>query len=313
MVIALGAWALVLWDGKGWDVALYRSFITVSSAGIANEPTNNVERLTTVVMVLVGVSLYLLAGALVFESIASRVLSTSWRARRQRARIGHLAGHHIVCGYGRVGQAAAQELKASGADYLVIELEPEQVASARANGELVVEGDATDPLVLEEAGLARANGLIVTLDTDAENLYVVLVANERKPELLIAARASSEAAAAKLKAAGADRLVSPYESAGRKLAAMALNPQLENIVDLTVSSGVDLRLAQIEVSTGSWAEGRTLQELGSETRAKPVAMREPQGVRLELDLSHRLVPGDVVIGLGGEGAVALLEARCHSN
>lgn len=307
LVLLAGTVASHLFAGERWWPAFYRSFL-IASSGEPAAADALPEQLINIGLVVFGVAAYLWGFSLVARAFAGRLLASG--ARRERRRIVKLAGHQILCGFGRVGKTAAAELAIAGVPFVLVESGAKQILLAREQGLLVVEGDATDAAVLRRAGIANAAGLIATLDTDAQNLYVVLIAHELKPELLIAARATGEPAAAKLRAAGADRIVSPYESAGKKLAAFAANPQLENWVDLSSYVGGDLRLVQLDVDRGSWAAGKTLSELEAVSQAKTVALR-PSGSATEIELTlagaRVLSPRDVVIALGTAEAVAELE------
>ena len=56
----------------------------------------------------------------------------------------------------------------------------------RADGKILfIEGDATHDDVLMEAGLERAKALITALPSDAANVFVVLTARDKNPNLKI--------------------------------------------------------------------------------------------------------------------------------
>ena len=132
--------------------------------------------------------------------------------------VDELRGHFVVCGYGRVGSTVAHELVHDGESFVVIDVNPESLGRARDDGYLVVEGDATDDATLRAGGITRAKGLVATIDSDAQNVYVILSARALNPGLFVVGRASTPSAEEKLARAGADRVVSPYTMAGRRLA-----------------------------------------------------------------------------------------------
>ena len=120
-----------------------------------------------------------------------------------------LRGHFILAGYGRVGATVARELAHADQRFVVVDINAESLARAQADGHLVVMGDATNDEILRAAGIDRARGLITTIDTDANNVYVTLSARALNPSLFIVARANQDGSEAKLAQAGADRIVSP--------------------------------------------------------------------------------------------------------
>lgn len=133
--------------------------------------------------------------------------------------------HFIICGYGRVGQRVAHELRQATEPYVVLDSKPAALAAALKRGDLFVDGRSTSDDDLRAAGLERARGLIACADSNLENVYTTLSARALRPELQIVARASSEEASNKLLLAGANHAIDPYTTAGRQMARLALEPR----------------------------------------------------------------------------------------
>ena len=90
------------------------------------------------------------------------------------------------------------------------------------------------------AGIKNCRSLVVSLPSDASNLYVVLSAKALNNTCRLIARAANEEAANKLKLAGADAVVSPYVAAGRTMAASALRPIAVDFIDLLAGSDCEI-------------------------------------------------------------------------
>jgi voltage-gated potassium channel len=110
-----------------------------------------------------------------------------------------------------------------------------------------VEADASQEEVLKRVGIDRARGLIAAVGTDAENVYAVLSARVLRPDLFIISRAETEDATIKLKRAGADRVLSPYQIGAVQMAQTALRPAVVDFVELATSAD-NLELAMEEVA-----------------------------------------------------------------
>ena len=145
---------------------------------------------------------------------------------------------------------------------VVIDIRPDSLEHARRDGHLVVEGDATADETLRLAGLDRARGLVATIDSDANNVYVTLSARALNPKLFIVGRANAEGAEAKLLQAGANRVVSPYTMAGRRMAELAIRPRVADFIDAALSHG-ELRFSmeELEVAEGGPLTGRSVGQL----------------------------------------------------
>jgi voltage-gated potassium channel len=234
-----------------------------------------------------------------------------WADRRRRRGIEALRDHYIICGFGRVGRRVAEEFRHEGAQYVVLDFSPEAKEAAAEAGVLFVEGNGTDDDDLREAGLERAHGLIAASDDDADNLYITLSARSVKDDLFIVARASNEDAAKKLRLAGADRIVQPYQAAGRVMANLILRPQVTAFVDVvTTASGNDLRFEEIEVTTASGQGGKSIRDLDirKETGALVVALRKRDGTFDTTPTPEAVLDiGDVLIAAGTEEELRALE------
>ena len=91
--------------------------------------------------------------------------------------IERLDNHFIICGYGRVGRRAAEEMVASGEPFVVLDVNPAAIDVARERGVLHIEGSGTEDENLTRAGIDRARGLIASADSDSENVYITLSAH----------------------------------------------------------------------------------------------------------------------------------------
>jgi uncharacterized UPF0146 family protein len=84
-----------------------------------------------------------------------------------------LTNHVVIAGYGRVGAAVAAQLKAAGADFIAVDLDPHRINEARAAGLPVYFGDATRPEILEAVHVERARALVVAVDNPQVALRTV--------------------------------------------------------------------------------------------------------------------------------------------
>jgi voltage-gated potassium channel len=158
--------------------------------------------------------------------------------------------------------------------------------------------------VLREAGIERARGVISCVDSDSDNVFITLTVRGLRPDLPIVARASAESAEAKLRRAGATRVISPYKSSGAEMARVALNPQSLGALDV----GPHLRVEEIEVAAGSAGAGRPVGEVGG--GAMIVGVRDTSGrFHAQPSPDTVLAPGDVVTAMGSEPALEAVAAR----
>lgn len=309
LVVGTVGFAAIL--GEGVVDALYRTVVTVYTAGLVAPPESTGAKLFTLLLIVWGVAIFLYVFGLVIELVVRGTVSGTWAERRMRRRMERLEDHYIICGYGRVGREVGREFTAAGVPFVVLDFNADALEAARANNVTFVEGNGTDDADLEATGLARARGLVASSDSDTDNLYITLSAREARPDLLIVARAADSAAAQKLRLAGADRVVQPYSTAGREMAKLVLKPQVAAFLDAaSAAGGPDLHFEEVEVTAASGLAGKSIREIRvrDETGAVIIAVRKRDG-SFDATPSPAAVldESDVVICVGTRDELSALE------
>ena len=297
--------------GEGWVAAFYRAVVTTTLTGLDTPPPTAGGMLFTVLLLLAGVVIFLYIAGAVVELITRGVVGGALAERKRRRTIEELENHVIICGFGRVGRAVAEEVRTAGRPCVVVDINEESVASAEEAGFLVIHGNGTEDEELARAGIRRAHALVACADSDEKNVFITLSARSTSPDLVIVARASGQGTAEKLRRAGADRVVEPYASAGRTMATQVLKPQVAALLEVAGAGGApDLRFEEIVVTDGCDACERSLRELDlrGRTGASVVAVRHRDGVLIASPAAEeRLGAGDVVIAMGSPDQIGRLE------
>ena len=264
-VLAVSVVGTVGYLVMGWSIgdAAYMTGITLTTVGYKEvRELDGLGRLWTVMVAVAGVGIIFGSVGIVAEAVLSEAVSGRREAKRMTEAIDELKGHMILCGYGRVGSTVARELDHVGEPFVVIDINAASLAAAQTDGHLVVMGDATADAVLRQAGIDRARGLITTIDSDANNVYVTLSARSLNPGLFIVARANQEGSEAKLAQAGANRVVSPYMRAGRQIAELAVRPGVADFIDFALSHGEPaFSIEAVVVRPGGPLDGQTVEML----------------------------------------------------
>lgn len=297
--------------GESWHAALYRTIVTASLTGLDSTPRGLWAEVLTIAIVISGVAIFGYLAAQVFDSIAHGILGGAFKEKRRRKMLDQLRDHIIICGYGRVGRRVVEELRDSGVPHVVIDIGDEALERAAADGVLTIEGSGAEDEKLEQAGIAHARGVIVASDDDADNLYITLSVKSRRPDVTVIVRASSEAAERNLKLAGADRVVTPYATAGRVMANLMIKPQVTAFVNLLTSAQEpDLGFEEIVVKSTCGAVGLTIGELNiaKRTGAYIVAVRKQgRGLEPRPTKDTLLEESDVIVGIGSPDEIRKLE------
>ncbi|MEY3887310.1 MAG: Glutathione-regulated potassium-efflux system protein KefC [Pseudomonadota bacterium] len=130
--------------------------------------------------------------------------------------------HIIICGYGRCGQNLAKLLKSQNIAYMALDLDPDRVNRAIAQGDKVAYGDAARLQSLMAVGLARASAVVVTYLDNASSLKVVSLTREHAPQVPVVVRTQDDRDLDKFQAAGATEVVPETIEGSLMLATHAL-------------------------------------------------------------------------------------------
>ena len=158
---------------------------------------------------------------------------------------------------------------------MVIESKPELEPLLAEHGVRYIPGDPADEAVLRQADIERARGLICAVDSDAANVFITLTSQALNPGLRIVARASEQASIGKLVRADADEVVSPYGLTGRRMAVLAVQPSVLEVLDL-LNLGSDIRLEEVAVRAGTHLDSLTIAEARERyARVTILALKKP--------------------------------------
>jgi voltage-gated potassium channel len=281
--------------------AFYQTLTTISTVGFGEFGSDIDTRYRVVTSLLiifgVGIALYTLAAA--FEAVVEGGLTEQLGRSRMQKVLDRLDNHVIVCGWGQVGQAISQALGALGESVVVVDTREDLLEVAELPA---LVGDATDDRILRQAGIERARGLVVALDSDSQCTYVTLSGRSINPDLFIVARANGPGAAPKLRQAGADRVVNPHQIGGARMAAFVTQPNVADFLGEAMhDKQFEVELREIAVGPGSILDGTIIEDAGliDATGVTVLAIRRPDGsFHNHPDPSVRLGAGDVLIVLG---------------
>ncbi len=312
-VISLGTAGFILIEGYPPFDAFYMTLTTITTVGYMEvHPLSNTGRIFNVFLILTGVSTAFLAIGMMTQTVIEMEMGEALARRRARRMIEKLKDHYIVCGYGRVGAGAAQELKSAGVPFVVVDRNQERVDEAIRGGMLAMTADSTRDETLRQAGVERAKGVVAALETDADNLYLVLSAKTLNPGIRIAARTSEEESEEKLRRVGADVVFTPYSITGHRLALALLRPGVFEFLRVTSRNiGLDVSIEELKVGEASELAGKTLRQLQvrRELGVIVLAIGKASGQMLfNPPADAELAAGDTLIAMGERDNLSRLSA-----
>ena len=312
LVVTLGAIGTVGYMViEGWDFldSLYMVVITLATVGFKEvHDLSPAGTIFTILLIVFGLFVLYQVLRVIGEYVIENKLEDVLTNRSMERTLKSISDHYIICGYGRVGKQIVQEFLSDNARFVILERRPELIAEAQAAGFLVVTGDSTEEEVLKRAGIANAKCLVVALGNDSDTVLTIVTAKSLNNDLFIVARANGDNTAAKLLRIGANRVVSPHQIGGFRMANFAINPTtadfLDDVQDLT---NKEIQISDVLVSNQSPVAGYAISEKLSNRNIgiTILAIHKPDGNAIINPVGDAMVEaGDRLILLGTKDKVA---------
>ena len=269
VILAFGTVGFVVIEDYPAFDAFYMPLTTVTTVGYGEiRALSHAGRIFNSFLIAFGVTVIFLAVGAMTQTLIELELNQFFGKRRIKSMIDKLEGHYIVCGFGRLGRAAAAELTQARVPFVVIDKNEDRAEAAIKAGMLAVCADASRDDTLRELGIAKAKGLVATLATDADNLFLILSAKALNSRVQLSARVDQEASAEKMRRAGADFVFAPYSSTGHRMAQALLKPHVHQFISSTTQGGnfggIDnVGIEQVQVSSRSPFADQTLAHMHS--------------------------------------------------
>lgn len=300
-VLILGTIGYMLTDNFSFVDAMYTTVNMMATVGHVIHPLSTSGRILTMFLIVLGVGSLLYTFGAGMEFVIEGHLNLAVRRYFMEKKIAALRNHAIICGFGRVGSQIAEVLAAAQKPFVIIDEHEYNVATCIEQGYPALQGDATNDESLRSAGIHHAACLLVATDSDAHNISIALSARHINSRLFIVARANHNETEAKLKLAGADRVLSPYTIAGHRMANLALQPGVIEFFDaITKAGNVELALREVRLAETSPLVGKTIADAQNflSDGTQIVALKKKSGLIVGSRLETCVEKGDTVIVVG---------------
>ena len=261
-LIIIGSLGYYYIGGSDWTLldSLYMTIITLASVGYGEvHELDNLGKIWSILLIIFGVTG---VGAL-FRTINEEFIQSQlfWKKKMKKT-ISKLKDHYVICGYGRMGAVIANELSDKGKKFVIIDNSEEKIEIIRENGMLCLQSDATSEETLKSAGIDKASGVAVVLDTDQDNLFVTMSIKTVYPDTFLLSRCSRKENQTKLIRAGANKVINPYISGGHRMAEILIKPQVEDSISVVSpkDSKVNLTIDEISLTGVQKYNGVSIKE-----------------------------------------------------
>lgn len=238
LFIIFGTLGFMYSEGMNVLDAVWYSIMTLTTVGF-QVPDNfsDLGKIITIFLMLFGVGAVLYGLTALALEFFNGNFAKEYKQNLIKKRMKNLENHIIICGFGRNGRQAARKLILHKKQFVIIDKKPLENRDDEFRDTIFINGNAIVDEVLKEAGVEKAYGIIASLPSDADNLFIVISAKEMNPNIKVISRASNSNTINKLKTAGAENVIMPDKIGGEHMASLLITPDLVEFVDNIVLEG----------------------------------------------------------------------------
>ena len=319
VLVVFGVVGYMSIEGDDFLNSLYMTIITISTVGFGEiHKLSTPGKIFTIFLIMLSFGTYAYAISIITTYFVESKLSIWFlKGTRGKSTLKKMENHVIICGYGRNGQQAAEELKMFNKSVVIIEYKHNIIIDNLEQQFRFIEGDATNDEILKSANINTASALITTLPNDADNLFVVLSARSMNPDLQIISRASSESSEKKLRIAGANNVILPEKVGGNHMAVLVAKPDIVEFLEhLSIRGSSPTNLEEIVCSNlQSEISCKSIHEIGirQKSGANIIGFKTPEGeFILNPSPETNVIPGSKLFVLGTQEQIETMKKMLHS-
>ncbi len=241
--------------------AFYWAIVTMATVGYGDIiPHTTGGRLVAIMLILTSLGVLSFFTSILIAAFNEKM--PVLREKRTIAELGRYKDFIIICGYGRVGQEIAKQLRKDKQNFIVIDKKAPNVELAKRHNFLAIHNDASNNDVLLSAGICRgATTVLCITGDDVTNVYVTLTSRHLNKDVRIISRANREDNASKLYQAGADHVIRPFEIAGLLAAEFLGQPVAFEAISGILQNQTEIVMETIPVNEGSSLQDQEVEQL----------------------------------------------------
>ncbi|MCK9336747.1 MAG: potassium channel protein [Arcobacteraceae bacterium] len=271
------------------------TFSTTGFGSLNEENFSNAGIIFTVTLIIFGFAVLTFSVGILLKVIADGTLFRLIKERSMLYKIARLRNHFVVFYHNEYTAQLAKQFRASHIPFVVVDPDPniEQIALENKYPYFIQEEPYIERAFLK-SHLSSAKGVISLSKNMSNNITIIasirLYEKElgRKPYLIIC-NAETNNDIEKLKKLGADKVVAPPSLMAKRVSAMAIRPDMENLLEeFLYKKDTPIDMEEIIIRDNSWMIGLEIKEarLRDAIKVSVIGITETNGKFIEMPMGH---------------------------
>ena len=289
-------------DGQSVVNFFFHTVISISTIGYTEGYSENttMNRLISAVFIIIAFPLGYMYGLVkTIQVLTTSNLDKIYRYWRMYKDMEKINDHFIITPFNEITKEIMKDFKKRRIPFILIEPDRRKEQEIQAfNPDYYVFDEPHKRAVLLGCFIERAKGLITAFEENTQDLAVIVTARLIRPDkdnFYIFATATTEGSAEKMKLLGANEVIVPQQTIGKRIVSLVLHPPsplVSNFLNkIAFGERTDIDIAEVYIDENSWIVGKALKDihLRKNTNTTVVAIVKPDG---KMDIAPS---GDTII------------------
>jgi len=325
LVMMIGTFGYVFIDDFPILDAIYQTGITFTTVGFGEiNKISDAGRFFTVTLIIFGFAVFTLSIAVLVDTVGKGKLFDLYKERNMLYKIARLRKHFVIFHHNEYTVQLARQFRENHIPFVVVDPreDMEQIAKEFNYPYYVKEESFTEKAFLK-SHLSSAKGVITLSRNISDNITLIASVRLYEKELgrnnpfLIISNAETQHDKERLKKLGADKVVAPPSLMAKRVSAMAIRPDMENVLDeFLYKPDTPIDMEEVLVSQKSWLVDRQLKDVHLRDRYKVsvIGITEKRGRFIQMPKGSTIIQGECKLLLvGNQKGIAKAKILINQN
>ena len=311
IVMMIGTLGYVYLEDYSIMHAIFQSAYTLTNTGFGALNESNFRNETivfTVCLMLSGFASLIFAVGIVIDVIANGTLRELLKERKMLYKIARLRRHFVIFYHNEYTIQLARQFRENHIPFVVVDPSDDLEQIAKENGyPYFVKEEPYKEVAFLKSHLSSAKGAISLSKNISDNITLIASVRLYEKELgrnpfLIISNAETQNEKIRLQKLGADKVVATPSLMAKRVSAMAIRPDMENVLDeFLYKRDTPIDMEEVFVKDTSWVVNRELQELHLRDRLKVsiIGITEEKGKFIQMPKGTTIINANCKLLLVG--------------
>ena len=309
LIMMIGTLGYIIIDDFNILDAIYQTGITFTTVGFGEiAPISPAGRIFTITLIIFGFAIFTLSTAILIDAVIKGKLFDLYKERNMLYKIARLRKHFVIFYHNEYTEQLAKQFKLNHIPFVVVDPSDDIEAIAKENNyPYFIQDEPFKESAFLKSHLSSAKGAISLSKNISDN--ITLIASVRLYEkelgrspLLIISNAETANDKVRLKKLGADKVVAPPALMAKRVSAMAIRPDMENVLEeFLYKPDTPIDMEEIIIKETSWLVNNQLKDVRLRDRMKVsvIGITEKSGKFIQMPKGNTIIKANCKLLLVG--------------